>query len=352
MTSPNIDFCTQNMVAFNPDDTSRFANFTILTTAYKTFHNNAISVDILYPNPVPALSTTGLPIIIRFHGGGFVTGSSLFPDFFGRWLLELAREHSAIIVSPNHRLLPESSVADILDDVEDLWTWMHKSLPVYLEEKSGGVVKADLARIMTTGDSAGGYLSLQLGLDHPKEIRAVTAAYPMLDLKSPQFVDKYEKQVFGMPQLPETTLPDHLAKARSRTTTSFGSEISGKEGSQIVSSDPRLERAPLMFSMIQQGLYGEYFDLEKRKLFPLDRLEDGDRFPRGGGFVWHGREDSVVPVEGSEKLKRILAKVDPRLAFTLAVRPGDHGFDGETKIADDWFAGGMKPVLEAWLASS
>lgn len=44
---------------------------------------------------------------------------------------------------------------------------------------------------MTAGDSAGGYLSLHLGLSHPNEIRAVTAAYPLVDAASPHFTEQY-----------------------------------------------------------------------------------------------------------------------------------------------------------------
>lgn len=118
---------------FNPDDLSRFSNFTILTTPYKTVLGHQIITDILIPshltNKSSSIPTEGSPlrpVLLRIHGGGLVGASSLFPDFFAPWHLELASRHSALIVSPNYRLLPESSVEEILSDIDDLWAWVQK----------------------------------------------------------------------------------------------------------------------------------------------------------------------------------------------------------------------------------
>jgi acetyl esterase/lipase len=87
---------------------------------------------------------------------------------------------SAIIVSLNYRLLPESSVLEVLGDVEDHCQWLHHSRHMLLQRETNGTMKADLSRIMTIGDSVGVYLNLQMGLSHPNEIRAVNAVYSMV----------------------------------------------------------------------------------------------------------------------------------------------------------------------------
>src|ERR1051326_3341962 len=106
------------MAHFDPDDFSRYSEFTIFSTTYKTVSGHQITTDVLVPSKLitSSQSTSSSeasqtrPVILRFHGGGFVTGSSLFPDFFPKWALELALRQSAVIVSPNYRLLPESSM--------------------------------------------------------------------------------------------------------------------------------------------------------------------------------------------------------------------------------------------------
>ncbi|KAJ5201022.1 alpha beta hydrolase fold-3 [Penicillium cf. viridicatum] len=328
------------MAQFNPNDFSRFSNFDILTTTYKTASSHQISTDILIPKSLTNRTTSpeSSPILLRIHGGGFVSGSSLFPDFFAPWHLELASRHLAIIVSPNYRLTPESSINNIMRDIEDLWIWVLAELPTFVREQTNGTIRVDTSRIMTSGDSAGGYLSLMLGLNHPDDIRAVTAAYPFVDGKSGHFTEAYEKPMFGFPHLPVYLLDEHLAK------------IGKGEVPSIISADPTLERARLMFSMVQNAGYKNLFPAERRDLFILDRLDDGARFPSGGVFVWHGKGDTVVPVEGSVKLMNKVSEVDADAKFYLAIEEGEHGFDATAKIDDKWMAGGLKDLVTAWLA--
>lgn len=329
------------MVGFNPDDLSRFDDFNVLTTAYKRVHEHEISVNVLYQKDLPALASAAQPIIIRFHGGGLVAADSLFPDFFGHWLLDLAKINRAIIVSANHRLLPESNASDILEDLDDLWFWVHESLPSFLKTQSSGSIGCDLRRIMVVGESAGGYLAIQLALDHPDQIRTFLVQYPMLDMKSPWFMADYEKNVFGVPQLPRTLVADHLKKTHE-------SEVRA-DHKVIVSSDPRFERGPFMFSMIQQGLFRDYFDPQTTRLFPIDRVENGETLPVAGGLIWHGQDDSVVPIGGSVKFRDTVLNHHPSTNIVLQVQPGEHGFDATVKLSDEWVNTATKPFLEAWL---
>jgi hypothetical protein len=105
-----------------------------------------------------------------------------------------------------------------------------------------------------------------------------------------------------------------------------------------------------MFSFVQNGGSGELFPSNKRDLLILEKLEDGGRFPRGGLFVWHGKGDTVVPVQGSVKLSEKIGEVDPDLPFTLAIQEGDHGFDEKSSIDEPWMQEGLKGLVAAWLA--
>ncbi|KAH8755340.1 Alpha/Beta hydrolase protein [Diaporthe sp. PMI_573] len=325
----------------DPDDFSRFDDFTILTTTYKTVADHPIKTDILIPKTLTSSSSLTAsnkqcPVILRYHGGGLITGSSLYPGFFQPWLMELAARHSALIVSPNYRLAPEASVENLLEDIEDHWTWLHRELPGFVEQESGGRVKVDTGRILAAGDSAGGYLSIMVGLSHADKIRAVTAAYPMIDFADDHFMKGPEKPTFGL-SLPRSVADEHYEKIRKGEVPS------------IISEDPRMERVALMFAAIQHRVFGELFPIEKRHLFPLERLKDGAKFPRGGVFVWHGKQDSVVPIKGSEKLEEVVRELNPELRFRLGVREGEHALDHDAKIDDGWMEDGLSGPVKAWL---
>ncbi|KAH8430694.1 alpha/beta hydrolase [Aspergillus melleus] len=318
------------------------AQFQILTTTYKTVHGHDITTDILIPR---SLSTntpqTPRPILLRYHGGGLIAGSSLFPAFFNPWYLELAETHGTIIISPNYRLLPEATFEDIMGDIEDHWQWMHRPMPSFLATQTDGRLAADLDRIITGGDSAGGYLSLQTALNHPDMIRAVTATYPMVVVKSDQMVGDYEKPVYGLPSYPRSTLADHLASVEKQESQT-GQKV-------IVTADHGEERLKLMFAICQHGLVGPLLSADQR-MYPLERLRLGARFPAGGILILHGCQDSVVPVQESFLLKEATQKAQPDLAFKLVTREGEHGFDHAASSKDEWLHDAVREIVDSWLS--
>lgn len=176
-------------------------------------------VDVFYPKSLDLpfdqqLRHKPRPILLRYHGGGLAGGSSLYPPFFSPWYLELAKENLAIIVFPNYRPLLESSVMDILEDAEDHWQWTHRDMPLFLEQETAGALQADLSRIMSVGESAGGYLSLQMGLNHASKICAVNAVYPVVDFKTPRFCNGQQKPVFNMSPFPRNYLERHMEEVK------------------------------------------------------------------------------------------------------------------------------------------
>jgi acetyl esterase/lipase len=167
---------TSTMVAHtSQEDLSGFGAFNVHNAVYKTIDSHNLDLDVIIPKDFTQ-PANGAPIILRYHGGGLITGSSLTPLFFPQHLLDLATKHSAIIVSPNYRLLPESTITDILDDTEDNWKWLHSSLGSFLQTIDAKFTPR-LDQILVYGESAGGYLALQVGFDHPTSIRSLAIAY-------------------------------------------------------------------------------------------------------------------------------------------------------------------------------
>jgi len=89
------------------------------------------------------------PIVFTIHGGAFRAGSKVYcnPD-----MQRLFLDKGCVVVSPNYRLLEKgaSSIADCSIDCAMAVAWMQANATKY-----GG----DPKRIVSTGGSAGGYLS-------------------------------------------------------------------------------------------------------------------------------------------------------------------------------------------------
>lgn len=327
-------------------DYSLFNDFRILTTTYKVVYNHEITVDILYPMHLhdsshQHLRSSPRPVLLRYHGGGLICAHSLYPSFFNKWYLKLAQEHSVVIVSPNYWLMPESSILEILEDVEDHWDWPHAWLLTFLENETNAEIKADLGRILAIGDSAGGYLSLQMGLSHPTEIRAVNTVYPMTNPKALCFIGEQLRPVFNILTLPKDALERHLADLKEQEALSKTPIVKYAESSP--------DRLTLNFSICQHGQMGRLLPYDTIAPYPLERLDTGARFPRGGVVMFHGRDDTVAPIEQSYLLKNKVEEVDPTSSFLLIVRDGEYCFDHSTKLHEPWLRDAIQDAVETWL---
>jgi acetyl esterase/lipase len=81
-------------------------------------------------------------------GGGLEGGNKEIPPQL--------REKDMVVVGVNYRLLPRVTVTETLDDAAEAVAWVFKHIGQY-----GG----DPSKIVVTGHSAGGYLSMMLCLD-------------------------------------------------------------------------------------------------------------------------------------------------------------------------------------------
>jgi acetyl esterase len=87
------------------------------------------------------------PLLLYFHGGGFVVGNIATHDTLCR---ELARQGSCMVVSVGYRLAPEHRFPTAVDDAWDALAWLRRQAP-----ELGG----DADRMAVGGDSAGGTLA-------------------------------------------------------------------------------------------------------------------------------------------------------------------------------------------------
>ncbi len=115
-------------------------SYTRKTDAYSL---ERLKLDVYHPEGV-----TDAPVIVWFHGGGLEGGNKEIP--------EKLREKDLVIVGVNYRLLPHVTVDETLDDAAEAVAWVFRHIADY-----GG----DPRKIVVTGHSAGGYLSMMLCLD-------------------------------------------------------------------------------------------------------------------------------------------------------------------------------------------
>lgn len=100
-------------------------------------------LDIYYPENVKSFATT-----IWFHGGGLTAANKEFP--------EALKNQNVCIVAVNYRLSPKVSSPKYIEDAAAATAWVFNHINGF-----GG----DSSLIFVSGHSAGGYLTLMVGLD-------------------------------------------------------------------------------------------------------------------------------------------------------------------------------------------
>ncbi|EWY84272.1 hypothetical protein FOYG_14029 [Fusarium oxysporum NRRL 32931] len=118
------------------DHTLPVDEFNVATFTYKVIHEQPIFLDLFVPKTLPFGER---PVLIRFHGG----------------ILEYALENNLILVSCDYRLIPESNGLDILEDIEDVWSWVQNSLNEAMGTMTNGKSGVDLQRVLLAGERAG-----------------------------------------------------------------------------------------------------------------------------------------------------------------------------------------------------
>lgn len=138
----------------------------------------------------PTIAERTPPVVVFFHGGGWVVGD--LDTYDGT-----AREHAvglgAVVVSVDYRLAPEHPYPAAVDDVWAVTRWV---------ADHAGELGADPARIAVAGDSAGGNLAAvvaQLARDAGLDLRAQLLWYPATtwDTTLPSFAENADAPILG-----------------------------------------------------------------------------------------------------------------------------------------------------------
>lgn len=148
-----------------------------------------------------------LPIIVYYHGGGWVFGDLESAD---AGCVLLAEKAQSIVVSIDYRLAPEFPFPTAVHDAYDALLWVHE----HAAELNG-----DASRLIVAGDSAGGNLATVMTLMAKQEngpaITAQALIYPVTNINFT--VDSYEKygSHFGLDTQAMKWFSEHYLKSKN-----------------------------------------------------------------------------------------------------------------------------------------
>lgn len=131
----------------------------------------------------PRTTTAGpLPVIVYYHGGGWVIAS---PEVYEYSTLALAEETGAIVVSVDYRLAPEFKFPTAHEDAYSAYEWV---------KNNAAQLNGNPAKVAVAGESAGGNMAITVsmmardrGLALPVHILSV---FPVAnnDLNTPSYI--------------------------------------------------------------------------------------------------------------------------------------------------------------------
>lgn len=284
------------------------ASFAKKTHVFKTVGGVAVHADVYRPD-----DGKDRPVLVWIHGGALIMGGrSAVP----RQLLDLSRKEGYVLVSFDYRLAPEVKLPDIIADVQDGMRW--------LREQGPKLFHADPTRLVISGGSAGGYLTMMTGICVQPRPTALVAYWGYGDVDG----DWYTK--------PSTfyRLPGLIKKEEAERGISKG-VLTNTEG-----SSPELKQRGTLYRYYRQnGLWTKEvtgYDLvtDARKLdqfCPVRNITPA--YPPI--LMIHGTTDTDVPYELSANMAKELARHNV-VHELITVQGAGHGLaGGERQAVDD-----------------
>jgi acetyl esterase/lipase len=275
-----------------------------VTLAFDTVDGCDLLADVYEPVGEPARESASRPpaprpAVLWIHGGGLIFGNrSMIRPTFRDALLRAG----VVVISIEHRLAPETKLAEIVQDVERAWRWIPGDGAVQF--------RVDPGRVAAAGGSAGAYLSLLAGSRMAPPPAAIAAFWGFGDITKPWEAEPsayYRSSYALMPReqaLPfvGTTAVAGAPLDRDRDNFYLYCRQEGRWLAEVTAHDPALDAA--------------WFDA----YCPLRQIKP--QFPPT--ILVHGREDTDVPCSESEDLAARLAQMG--VAHRLIIEDGaGHG---------------------------
>jgi acetyl esterase/lipase len=275
------------------------------THVYKTVDGVQVQADVY-----PAAGPGKRPVLVWLHGGALIGGSrSAVPQR----LLKQCREENYHLVSFDYRLAPEAKLPAILEDVKDAFRW--------LRAKGPDLFGADTERIVVSGGSAGGYLTMMIGAIVEPRPTALLAYWGYGDIDT-DWLTKPSEFYRRQPLVPKD---EALAGV-------FQGVVAGAD------TDNAKARSRFYLYTRQNGLWPQYVagvdpEKDRKKLEPYcpARLVTKEYPPL---LMIHGTNDTDVPHQKSEVMAEALRRIGVKHELILVEGAG-HGLGGGDPRAEE-----------------
>ena len=146
-------------------------SYTKVSYTYKIVDNHEIKASV-YRNPGEEVR----PCIVWIHGGALIFGTR---NWLSHEQLKRYLNEQYTVISIDYRLAPETKLAEIIEDIEDAYSWIRTEGP--------DLFKIDPDRIAVVGHSAGGYLTLVAGFRLKPPPKALVSFYGYGDITGPWY---------------------------------------------------------------------------------------------------------------------------------------------------------------------
>ena len=301
-------------------ESSSESSFLKKTYTYKVVDDCRIQADVYRAD-----DTAVRPGVVWMHGGALIVGSR---NGFPRRLLDLCRTEGFVFISIDYRLAPEVKLPEIIRDVQDAWTWIRKQGPTLFH--------VDPDKLVATGGSAGGYLTMMTGICVEPRPTALLAYWGYGDVDGPWYSRPSQHYRTAIPLI-----------SKDEAYSAVGGQVlTGTEG-----NTPRQQaRGRYYLYLRQNGLWVQEVtgfdpDAEPKKLDPYCPVRNiTPEYPPI--LMIHGTDDTDVPYEQSAAMAKELARhgVSHEL---ITVPGGGHGLGGgDKKLIDEAHARALTFVKE------
>ena len=192
------------------------------------------------------------PVLVWFHGGGWVLGSIEGSDLTCR---ELAVRAGVVVVSVGYRLAPEHPYPSGVDDCFAALVWV---------AAAAGELGVDPARVAVGGDSAGGNLAAVVALAARDaggpSVRFQLLVYPVTDalMSYPSMRDNGQGYMLtddSMKWFVELYLGDHGDPKDPRVSPIYADDLSGLPPALVITAefDPLRDEGEAYGARLQQA---------------------------------------------------------------------------------------------------
>jgi acetyl esterase/lipase len=286
-----------------------------LELVFKSVDGLDLYADVYLPER--ASKDTQASVLLWWHGGGLLQGTrkGITPH-----LACAAQEHGICVVSADYRLAPQTRLPEILADCVDVIRFLRSDAFA----AATGSVTDPQNKLIVSGSSAGGFLSLLVGNDIGFEeaklervkppVKGIVAIYPITDLLDPFWTTKQRPVSYMEEVIPEERVAAYLDSAAEKTCFS------------AIDSP----RSIFYHYMVQEGilssllLEGTGIPPSAFSVAPALEIQTSGVPPT---YIIHGTVDDKVPARQSQDVDKVLSS-RTGLIFEYEERQGlNHLFD-------------------------